>query len=433
MFQWNQMVQNEPNPNNRNMKTKPKLQKPTEWILTPINKSLVGRIDSIIHSGKLLSSPQRKGMRSNYIRLISYLFMEKEQPNMKSKLNAQGHSEYVEKTHEYLRDYLIGEDVREICANLESAQIIYIKGSYSNNAKLNYRKETYSKGYCLQPQWYDGEYFEPSQVPIFKKKKKKEKEKEKDSTQDYEKFLTIDAEKAIKCLDTAVSKTTGEKMSQASIKAQATRILNLNLTGFKENEGTTGRVFHVANQLKSETREFMKINGNSCAELDIKACNPSILYKFCSEEEKPRWKHLMIITGIYEHFTKECGFKNLSETKLAFVKMIGGGQDKNIKTLFAAIQKNFPSLAFWMLEQQNLEHGEIARCLQRIESTIVVKEMKKASFQTVSIHDGILVEKKHAQEAYRLLSKAFKKHVGTDCRITGLEETGQLPPSVGLN
>ena len=87
-----------------------------------------------------------------------------------------------------------------------------------------------------------------------------------------------------------------------------------------------------------------------------------------------------------------------------------------------ALQNEFPDLAFWMYVT-NQDHGEISRILQRIESRIVVKEMEKAPFKTVSIHDGILVEKKHAHEAHRLLSEAFKKHVGTDCRITGLDET----------
>ena len=148
-------------------------------------------------------------------------------------------------------------------------------------------------------------------------------------------FVTINEIDAINCLDTAISKKTGEKMTEESKKAQITKIRNLNLKGFKEVICSTGRVFNGVNQLKSETREFLKISGNDCAELDIKACNPSILYLFCSEEEKPRWKNLMMLTGIYEHFTKKCSFKNSNETKSAFIKLIGGCKNDDCKILFS--------------------------------------------------------------------------------------------------
>lgn len=199
--------------------------------------------------------------------------------------------------------------------------------------------------------------------------------------------------------------------------------------------GSTGREFNKANNIPSELRKHIHIDGEATTEIDIKSSLPSILYKYTKDGEKQRYGNLITQGNLYEFFAEKMGYKGDRDlAKKAFTHYLGGKRVSYCSELGHVLHKHFPNLHQWM-EGIEKEHkrkhpkgkkGEVSRLLQHIESKIIVtmlESIKKDNIFTISIHDGVRVKTYHADLVTEAIKKTFSLLVGIKPALTVEEYT----------
>jgi hypothetical protein len=168
----------------------------------------------------------------------------------------------------------------------------------------------------------------------------------------------------------------------------------------------TSRLFTSSNRLNEPLRQFVRIDGQEVAEIDVKNCQPLLLatlYQTQSEESK-KFRALVESGGFYESIADYLKVSR-SKAKEEFTVWLGGEVKPMISGYFHR---------FW--PELGLECGKIraggrkALChdLQKKESRAVVEEFPKCFGGTsVSIHDGVLVSESERDRALEILAEIF--------------------------
>lgn len=406
-------------------------------VFAPTRGKLGTIVDSIIHEGLPLSDPKRIKQREVYWVLISrlyetYFWERATAKTPKQKREAKGACTEISWS---ITKWITGEKMwRHIRKNLLNAGVIKnndiedrtLKKTYGHYCAHsdNYQGRPFGKSYRIAEEYLDPKFYTTEQLTEFKGARSKIGIPERELSGviiGIGDNVTLDVDGALQKFE-EIKK---DKDNFGEFKSQfwETVIRNFNDTS-GETICSTGRVFNKVNRLPAPIRDFVYINGSKTKELDIKSCNPAILYVLAEGVERENWGKIITARKVYELFAKHAGFNDdVDACKDAFVKYLGGSRRKNPMLINSFFRKHFPIMHRKMVEIMRSEpkRGELSRHLQKIESNIVVVEMAKAPFQTVSIHDGLRVEEQHASEAKEMLHKAFRKHVGCDCVITGLD------------
>jgi hypothetical protein len=173
----------------------------------------------------------------------------------------------------------------------------------------------------------------------------------------------------------------------------------------------TGRLFTSSNRLNERLRQFVRINGQAVAEIDVKNCQPLLmatLYQTQSEESK-KFRALVECGGFYESIADYLKMSR-SKAKEEFTVWLGGEVKPLISGYF---------YKFW--RELGLECGKIraggrkALChdLQRKESRAIVEEFpKRFGGTSVSIHDGVLIPETEKERAHEILTEIFRDLYG---------------------
>jgi hypothetical protein len=173
----------------------------------------------------------------------------------------------------------------------------------------------------------------------------------------------------------------------------------------------TGRLFTSSNRLNEPLRQFVRIDGQTVAEIDVKNCQPLLLatlYQTQSEESK-KFCALVESGGFYESIADYLKLSR-SKAKEEFTVWLGGEVKPMISGYF---------FKFW--PELGLECGKIraggrkALChdLQKKESHAVVDEFpKRFGGSSVSIHDGILIPETQKERAHEILLEIFRDFYG---------------------
>lgn len=248
---------------------------------------------------------------------------------------------------------------------------------------------------------------------------------EDNQDRDYVSRVTLDVDNLLPQFDSI----TEERAKRKKAWSPFDKMMNLKIIkefNFHDNPsvGTTGREFNKANNIPSEFRAFILIDGEETTEIDIKSSLPSILYKHTKGDEKARYGDLISQGRLYEFFADEMGITNNRKlAKKAFVHYLGGYREHHCKELGRTIKKHFPNLHQWMEDVENTHKqkhpdakgGEVSRFLQKTESQIIVtmlEGIKEDDIYTISIHDGVRVKTQHTEIVKEAIERAFTLLVG---------------------
>lgn len=358
------------------------------------------RIEEIIYKGSTLSHPSNKKNFEQFIRVITFFYRK----HSHHWIDADSEYERNGAIHQYFPcSWKTGRGItsywNEIRDSLIENGILVANHSYSNNSKLNRTGKTFPKSYKLHEDFLKSHCITLSTPKL----------QPGDSTTEEEGIR-------IRCQKSAIQEL--NRISKERIWPPFVHnyyhhiILNFSSCPWSPMVGVTGREFNIVNRLPSELRKHITINDNNTVELDIKSCNPTILFMFCEGKEKELWGKLIDSGHLYEYFMLHASFHERKACKSAFVRLLGGAKGEDILRLKQGMKPEFGKLLSFIEETEKAHHGEVARILQKVESSIVVDRMKAFPHRTISIHDGIMVEAQHADEAKAFLSEAFEEEVG---------------------
>jgi len=162
-----------------------------------------------------------------------------------------------------------------------------------------------------------------------------------------------------------------------------------------------GRVFHKANNLPKELREFVLIDNTETETLDYSACSLTILYPLITtiNGEQTRWKQMLDHPdGAYQYIADATGHTR-EEVKDDVVRWVGcRGQNTRwvnyIMNKF--LKEHFP------ITYVDIQHGDIdlVAYTQKVESNIIVKTL---GHKGLSIHDAIITKHHDTEEVHHLM------------------------------
>jgi hypothetical protein len=187
------------------------------------------------------------------------------------------------------------------------------------------------------------------------------------------------------------------------------------------NEG--GRYYSQIQNLRSETRPYIYLNGEPTIEIDYSSFHPALLY---GAVNKP------IPDGdayVIEGFSR-------NEVKIAFNVMLNRtgkvssayksvmdyvcDDEERAKRLVTAILMKHPSIR----DSFNRGYG---LSLQRQDSDIVTELLTtfvQDSIPIIAIHDSFVVPVRHVQALKLLMKEVYSERVKTDCFATALKVSG---------
>jgi hypothetical protein len=166
----------------------------------------------------------------------------------------------------------------------------------------------------------------------------------------------------------------------------------------------TGRVFSNVVNLKSELRQFLRLDGQSFVNVDIQSCQVALLSTFYLPEdsaESEKFKSIICGQDIYL-FLGGSSIPRAEAKNFMFRVMF----DRNCNQegpVCARFKEEFPIL-FQRIWQQKEEHGycSVAFHMQKKEASIMIHKVLKSLFfednlDCVSIHDSIFCLPENAE------------------------------------
>src|SRR5574344_2675529 len=232
--------------------------------------------------------------------------------------------------------------------------------------------------------------------------------------------VTIDCDGAMKFIDNYKNDIVKYNMVTYLIKS----IANGDIFYHFDDYGRFHTNFTI---LKSEVRkQFIRINGNSIIEFDIKNCQPLLFNKILlkikdtiDDKELKRYQKLTKNGKLYDIFmsNKNEIYNRKDAKKIVYKALFGDNNIKNNEnTLF---RKEFPTIFDTMKKYKNDigDYKIISHELQSMESDLIfnkiIKEIyaKNNKISLFTIHDSIDVEKIYADEVREIFDRNIKKEL----------------------
>jgi hypothetical protein len=182
--------------------------------------------------------------------------------------------------------------------------------------------------------------------------------------------------------------------------------LKLNLKNIWIKKSDEGRFYSSVSNLPSTSVQFLKLNGASTFDIDIKNSQPLLLSVLLPKSQKQYKKD--VESGIfYEKVAAEMGitrdiFKSYSYKYIFFnLNPLKSGK------IYTAINNVYPGL---IQEINNIkENTKLAHRLQEMESDIFVKNIGKLAFPKLLRHDQVIVTKENLDLVKKYLRLEYNK------------------------
>ncbi len=188
----------------------------------------------------------------------------------------------------------------------------------------------------------------------------------------------------------------------------------------------TGRVTHTASLMPKALRRFVLLDGEPCAEVDLKSAQPLLLLSAypsaCLEKE---FYAKAVTTGrLYELINERAGKsygtsdEDRDRLKRAFLSQVLSGKRHYTGKLKAAFADLFPELARIVERAKQPDHAAITNRLMRLESELVVHRVVSRlrsdypGLKTITIHDAILCAAKDAETIASVLKDETQRLLG---------------------
>jgi hypothetical protein len=191
-----------------------------------------------------------------------------------------------------------------------------------------------------------------------------------------------------------------------------------------------GRVFNLVTNLPKPLRKFLKLDGKSLFNVDVKSCQPLLLaalYDKNSEEGK-RYKQLVESGEFYRNIASFLG-KELNEDTKSVIKnnlwecIFGKNyvlKDTKFNNLVDYYRQNFPELLNIMInikkrltKKEKRSHAKLPILLQKMESNAfidhIVDKFRVLNIPLLTVHDSILCHEEHIEFAKSTIESTFKE------------------------
>ena len=215
--------------------------------------------------------------------------------------------------------------------------------------------------------------------------------------------------------------------------------VQLNVTAIQEENYFArrcrfGRFHSLFSVLPKEIRRMITtVEGQSTVEIDVSNCQPllvgllvkqggasdrdsGLFLKVCSKGKLYEFLQSRIEPEVYvDDFGKERKRRKTRKyVKELFFRMLFGTALQTIRNpCFVVVQRFFPSVAEWTLEQKAEGHQRVAHLCQRLESKIVidtvVPKLKNQQIPVITIHDSIICSRKQSALVTKNIAQAFEE------------------------
>lgn len=188
-----------------------------------------------------------------------------------------------------------------------------------------------------------------------------------------------------------------------------------------------GRMHTNFTILKSFIRKnFLTIDGEETYEIDIANSQPLFLTKLMIEKESEfiygkdfeRFQHLTINGLFYQYIKNKLNIEDKNEAKKITYKVLFGRNTLKTKNE-RNFKKLFPSI-FGFIQDYKIKHNNykiLAYDLQKLESNLIFNKIINLisnidpSVKIITIHDSIIVSKKHKDKVSEIFYKKLKKEI----------------------
>lgn len=354
---------------------------------------------------------------------------------------------YMLNDFKYYYDYVLGYsniNVNFTYCFLENKEIS-IKTIEKQEFEENQKNRIYKEWYTIK-------------IPITKKNSKYlTYQYEKDSTQinnapkhikkmgsHYRKTLEINKEEALAYselyLDRQLEKANTKEEINSAYKRYSTRIASIeSISNGKNNKtlrftrnDTNKRIDTNLTNMASDLRPFI-VGYENMAYLDLKNSQP-VLFNILLEKHRKNaseslrkelnrffdvtttgsWYELLM--ELYRDTQGELSDEEFRNVCKKHWMEIAYSENSHYPETKAIFKREFPNIYNIIYQIKKSEHNKFAIALQKIESQIFIDEICRQlvakGIIPFTMHDGLLIPKKHKEETLRVMSDVLKKHLG---------------------
>lgn len=189
----------------------------------------------------------------------------------------------------------------------------------------------------------------------------------------------------------------------------------------------TGRLFNNFTNLWSDLREFLRIEGEGVAEIDIANSQPLLAANLYPEDSEEKQKYLTIVLeGNFYRLLEAASGKKYPDykklKKLVFAQVFfGKNSEGNGRPLLRAFMNLFPELFSIFQVMKEFQKNKLALALQSVEADLVigkvVESLRLMKIPCLTVHDSILSKVSDADRVYSILNRELKVLIGHKCKI----------------
>jgi len=191
---------------------------------------------------------------------------------------------------------------------------------------------------------------------------------------------------------------------------------------------STGRIFHNLANMPKRIRPFLHVDGEPCAEVDIAACQATLMLSFYPSGCRERDAYAEVIrTDLYQYLAHEIErstgkIVTRDRVKERWLTQVFG-LDKHRKEVWAILARDFPILCQTLDSIRSDDYRKVAFRLQRMEAELVIGKIVprlKADCGDVglsTVHDSLICARRIAQQVAVVMRDTLHAALGVEALV----------------
>ena len=184
-----------------------------------------------------------------------------------------------------------------------------------------------------------------------------------------------------------------------------------------------GRFHSTITNMKKDLRQHLRVDGERLMEADVRNCQPLALVAVLQEQgvDCPEYRRLCEEGTLYEFLADEAGVSR-EQAKRELIACTFFGRNGSRSPTKTAFGKAFPKAARAIREIKRKDYTELARRLQKAESSVIVRtacetlRKKHPGMFYTPIHDSIVAKPGDIGTVVCVIRDAFAR-IGLDPKI----------------
>ncbi len=189
-----------------------------------------------------------------------------------------------------------------------------------------------------------------------------------------------------------------------------------------------GRIHSNISSLPSALRPYILLDGQACAEVDVKCCQPLLLYRFypSGSVEAVRFGELVMSGRFYEEIAvaAQHNWTDRNTLKEKVFSQVLYGPVMPYFSLWVGFCRLFPELAALIKREKAGDYRRLAVSNQKAEADIIIRKViprlacELPGVPVLTVHDSLVIPERHAQHAATVLVDEIKVAIGLTPRVT---------------